>query len=233
MRISDEGSVSLEPDMADADLESGGHTIAFLEGCDLVVVSPGVRPDNPILATLHRRGTPVMSELEIAYQIHARSAKIPLIGVTGTTGKRSTVELLQRLFQLCDKPLIIGGNRGKPFSELLLNDPPTHPIALAVSSFQLESVVHFRPNIAILLNIDKEHLDRHLSVAEYARIKSRIFMNQRPDDILILPYDDKRLRPLARKHQGRTFFVSSRESIGLEPSVPRTGRGDRRHRFLR
>lgn len=154
-----------------------------------------------------------MSELEIAYQIHAQSTKVPLIGVTGTTGKRSTVELLQRLFQLCDKPLIIGGNRGKPFSELLLGQPPTHPIALAVSSFQLESTVHFRPNIAILLNIDKEHLDRHLSLAEYARIKSRIFMNQRPDDILILPYDDHRLRSLARKHQGRTFFVSSRESI--------------------
>jgi len=90
---------------------------------------------------------------------------------------------------------------------------PTSPIALAVSSFQLETVVHFRPHIAILLNINEAHLDRHRSIAEYIRIKSRIFMNHRPDDILILPFDDERLRSLARKHHGRTFFVSCRQAV--------------------
>ncbi len=85
--------------------------------------------------------------------------------------------------------------------------------AVAVSSFQLETVVHFRPDIAILLNIDEAHLDRHRSIAEYVRIKSRVFMNHRPDDALILPFDDPRLRTLARKQQGRTFFVSSRQSV--------------------
>jgi hypothetical protein len=215
MCISDEGPVTLEPDLADADVESGGHTLAFLKACDLVVVSPGVEPDNPILAGLHRLGIPVMSELEVAYQIHDQSGVVtPLIGVTGTIGKRTTVELLEWLFRSAGKDITIGGNRGNPLSELLLGDPITHPIALAVSSFQLESVVHFRPNIAILLNIDREHLDRHWSVAEYTRIKSRIFMNHRPDDILILPYDDDRLRALARKHQGRTFFISSRQAVG-------------------
>jgi UDP-N-acetylmuramoylalanine--D-glutamate ligase len=87
------------------------------------------------------------------------------------------------------------------------------PIALAVSSFQLESVVSFRPHIAVLLNVDEAHLDRHRSLAEYIRIKSRVFMNHRPEDILILPFDDERLRALARKHHGRTFFFSRRQAV--------------------
>jgi len=214
MCISEEGTVSLEADLAGAEVESGGHTLAFLKDCELVVVSPGVAPDHPILAGLHRLGIPVMSELEVAYQIRDQSGvATPLIGVTGTIGKRTTVELLQRLFRSVGKDIVIGGNRGKPLSELLLGEPITHPVALAVSSFQLESVVHFRPTIAILLNIDREHLDRHRSVAEYTRIKSRIFMNHRPDDVLILPRDDDRLRSLARKHQGRTFFISSQQAV--------------------
>jgi UDP-N-acetylmuramoylalanine--D-glutamate ligase len=107
----------------------------------------------------------------------------------------------------------IGGNKGRPLSALLLDEGATDPIALAVSSFQLESVVHFRPHIAVLLNINEAHLDRHRSIAEYVRIKSRIFMNHRPDDVLILPYDDPRLRSLARKHHGRTLFVSRSQPV--------------------
>ncbi|MBU0717705.1 MAG: UDP-N-acetylmuramoyl-L-alanine--D-glutamate ligase, partial [Planctomycetes bacterium] len=71
----------------------------------------------------------------------------------------------------------------------------------------------FSPRVAILLNINKAHLDRHRSLAEYARVKSRIFMNHRPNDILILNFDDARVRPLARKHQGRTFFVSQQQVL--------------------
>jgi|CXWL01.1.fsa_nt_gi hypothetical protein len=212
--ISDLKSVSLEAGLSVAGVETGGHTIKFLSQCDLVIASPGVREDTPILNDLHRHGIPVISELELAYQL----CPYPLIAVTGTCGKRSTIELMQRIFARAGHSLTIGGNKGRPLSALLLDsalsidnrqstiDNPH--IALAVSSFQLESIVHFRPHIAVLLNIQEDHLDRHRSIAEYARIKSRIFMNHRPDDILILPYDDPRLRGLARKHQGRTLFIS-------------------------
>ncbi|MGB2986779.1 MAG: glutamate cyclase domain-containing protein [Phycisphaerae bacterium] len=214
--ISDEGPVTLETGMLAAGVEAGGHSIDFLSDCDLVVASPGVRGDSPILSALHRRGIPVMSELELAYQLSTYGGAPfpgPLIAVTGTIGKRTTVELLQRLFNRAGRSMTIGGNRGLPLSALLLDDHPTDAIAVAVSSFQLETVVSFRPAIAILLNIDEAHLDRHRSIAEYVRIKSRIFMNHRPDDALILPFDDQRVRTLARKHQGRTFFVSSRQSV--------------------
>jgi hypothetical protein len=215
--ISDSSSVTLEPGAVLAGVETGGHTIEFFkaQGCDLVVTSPGVRRDAPILGELHRLGVPVMSELELAFQLgsygHAPNRK--LIAITGTVGKRTTVELLQETLRLTGRSMMIGGNRGRPLSELLLEDRPQEPIAVAVSSFQLETVVNFRPDIAVILNISEAHLDRHRTVAEYIRIKSRIFMNQRPDDALVLPYDDPKVRALARKHQGRTFFVSSRQAV--------------------
>ncbi len=222
--ISELRSVSLKAGLSVAGVETGGHTIKLLSQCDLVVASPGVREDAPIRNDLHRRGVPVISELELAYQL----CPYPLIAVTGTRGKRSTIELMQRVFARAGHTLTIGGNRGRPLSAILLDSalqsepgaqatgglPIDNPlIALAVSSFQLESIVHFRPHIAVLLNIQEEHLDRHRSIAEYARIKSRIFMNHRPDDILILPYDDPRLRGLARKHHGRTLFISRHQPL--------------------
>ncbi|UCE60434.1 MAG: DUF4392 domain-containing protein [Phycisphaerales bacterium] len=213
--LSDRDKVMLGTPAVWAGVETGGHTIGFLSQCDLVVASPGVRPDAAIRDELHIRGIPVMSELECAFQLCDRE----LIAVTGTVGKRTTVELLQRLFGLAGQPLTIGGNRGRPLSALLMDEDvgcgpaAATPIAVAVSSFQLETVVHFGPHIAIVLNIAEEHLDRHRSVGEYVRTKSRIFMNHRPDDILILTFDDPHLRPLSRKHQGRTFFVSSQQSV--------------------
>ena len=216
VHISDEGPVTLEPGTEAAGVEAGGHTIEFLSHCDLVIAGPGVRTDHPILNEVHRRGIAVMSGLELAFQLAARSGvldKCRLVAVTGTIGKRTTVELLQRLFNGAGRAMTIGGNRGRPLSALLSEEKTLDFIALAVSSFQLESVVHFRPNVAIFLNIDEAHLDRHRTVAEYLRIKSRIFMNQGSDDALILPFDDPRLRSLARKHTGRTFFVSSRQAV--------------------
>ncbi len=244
--ISDRECVMLEPPSQGdstawiAGVETGGHSIEFFaaQDCDVVVASPGVRLDIPVIGDLHRRGVPVMSELELAFQLgvegRGEPARAPdnvgtgptrgscstrgpargkLIAVTGTIGKRTTVELLQRLFERTGRSMTIGGNRGRPLSELLLDERANDAVALAVSSFQLESVVHFRPDIAILLNIDEAHLDRHRSVAEYIRIKSRIFMNHRPDDVLVLPYDDVRVRLLARKHRGRTFYVSLRQTV--------------------
>jgi len=216
VRISDDGEVTVDAKLQAEAVETGRHTPEFLQACDLVVASPGVRPDSAIRGELHARGIPVMSELELAYQLCDR----PIIGVTGTIGKRTTVETIQRLFQAARRPIRIGGNKGAPLSAILAEADKSGgpsgrdvPIALAVSSFQLETIVHFRPHIAVVLNIDEAHLDRHRSIAEYIRIKSRIFMNHRPDDVLILPFDDERLRPLARKHHGRTLFISRRQEV--------------------
>ncbi len=240
--LSEQGTVTVDRGTVLAGLETGGHTVDFFRECDLVVASPGVRPDAEIRNALHLCGIPVMSELELAYQLLVRTAdptsdstrtggprcERELIAVTGTVGKRTTVALLERLFRLTGRRMMIGGNRGRPLSALVLDanlaadsvsseggprGRSAPRLAVAVSSFQLETVVHFRPHVAIMLNIDEAHLDRHRTIAEYVRTKARIFMNQRPDDVLILTFDDSRLRPLARKHQGRTLFVSGRQEV--------------------
>ncbi|MGB0716254.1 MAG: glutamate cyclase domain-containing protein [Phycisphaerae bacterium] len=209
VRVSDHDAVTVPAPTQLHGIETGGHTIQFLESCDLVVASPGVRADAPIRTALHERGIPVMSELEVAFQLCDQK----LIAVTGTVGKRTTVELMQSLFQKVGVPVTIGGNRGRPLSELIMEGDSNSVLAIAVSSFQLETVVGFRPDIAVLLNIDAAHLDRHFSLADYERTKSRIFMNQRPNDILILPFDNERLRSLARKRQGRTLFMSGQQPM--------------------
>ena len=207
--VSELGGVSLDGRIQLAGVETGAHSIEFLGGCDVVVASPGVRADAPIRDALHRQGVPVVSALEMAYQHCDRE----LIAVTGTIGKRSTVEYIQRLFQKCGTHIDVGGNRGEPLASLMLDEKSDGPIALAVSSFQLETVVHFRAHIAIVLNVAEAHLDRHRTIAEYVRIKSRVFMNHRADDVLILNYDDERVRALARKHHGRTLFVSKTQAV--------------------
>lgn len=214
--VSDQGRVTVESGTKFAGVEAGGHTLEFFKPCDLIVVSPGVRGDSDILNEIHRAGIPVISEMELAFRLgfsDDASSVASLVAITGTVGKRTTVELLASLFSSTGRSLAIGGNRGLPLSALLADSKSNDPIALAVSSFQLESVVHFRPGISVILNISAQHLDRHGSIAEYVRIKSRVFMNQGPADVLILPYDDELLRPLARKHHGRTLFMSTRQPV--------------------
>ncbi len=230
VRISDEGPITLDGPLVVDGVESGGHSVAFLEGCDAVVASPGVSGDAPIRSALHARGMPVISELEMGSQF----CTSPIIAITGTIGKRTTLETLQRIVDGAGGAIQVGGNRGRPLSEMLLanasaaqgaavlsssplasgHSSPVAPLlGLAVSSFQLENVVRFRPQIAVILNIAEAHLDRHASMAEYVRIKSRIFMNQQADQTLILNYDDPRVRPLSRKHRGQTMFVSAKQPV--------------------
>lgn len=204
VRISDRAVVEVPHDLASCRWELGRHTMDFMEGVDLLVRSPGVDPQMPVIRGLRQRGIPVLSELEAAYELD----KPALVAVTGSLGKRTTVELLGRLMDVCRIPLAMGGNKGTALSELLLRDS-TQWIALAVSSFQLESIVRFRPRVAVILNIGPLHLDRHGDPNETVRIKSRIFMNQRAEDLLILNHDDPRLRPLADKHWGETLWISS------------------------
>jgi hypothetical protein len=208
VRISEQRFVEVPQDLKHLPWELGRHSLEFMEGVELVVRSPGVDPRIPLLKGLRQRGVPVVSELEAAYQL----GEPKVVAVTGSMGKRSTVELLSSIMAQCERPIAVGGNKGRPLSELLLEDPKKW-MALAVSSFQMESIVRFRPRVAAILNIRSLHLDRHLDTTETVRIKSRIFMNQGAEDLLILNYDDRSLRPLAEKHWGETLWISSREPV--------------------
>jgi hypothetical protein len=205
VRISDRRAVDIPEDLKGCAWERGGHSVEFLQGVDLLVRSPGIASHEPVIVDLREWGVPVLSELEVAYQLGRPS----LVAVTGSVGKLSTIRALASLMACCGRPLPVGGNKGRPLSQLVEENPDAW-IGLAISSFQLESIVRFRPRVGVILNIGNLHLDRHGDVTETVRIKSRIFMNQGPGDVLILNQDDPYLARLGEKHWGETLFVSSR-----------------------
>ena len=152
--------------------------ISLLEDVDVLVKSPGVAGEAPLVAAARERGIPVWSEVELA----ARLLPNPILGVTGTNGKTTTTELLGTMLGART-----AGNVGTALSELVGDTPPDEWIVCELSSFQLEDVHAFRPRVAVLLNLEPDHLDRHGSFEAYRDAKLRIFENQQPDDVAVVP----------------------------------------------
>jgi len=145
---------------------------------DLVVVSPGVPWTNPILAELNRRKVPIIGELELGYE-HSRCLNI---SITGTNGKTTTSELVERMLSHNRMRTLTAGNIGTPVCAVAERTKDLDFLTLEVSSFQLETIQFFRPAIGVLLNITPDHLDRYASMTDYALAKARLFMNQQPFD---------------------------------------------------
>ena len=162
--------------------EQGGHTQRAIEGADAIVPSPGIDPTISILQLARARGIPIISELDLAY---LRSGDTRIIAVTGTNGKSTTVRLIEGILRGEGIDAIAAGNIGLPF--ITLADDPPDVVVLEVSSFQLEQSSLFHPQVACLLNISPDHLDRHGSMEEYIAVKMSIFARQGASDTAILP----------------------------------------------
>jgi UDP-N-acetylmuramoylalanine--D-glutamate ligase len=147
---------------------------------DLAVLSPGIAPERPLVTGLN--GTPVLSELELAY----RFCLCPVIAITGTNGKTTTTELIDAMLQSCGKRSVAAGNNGDAFSDAVANTAGLDALVLETSSFQLEKIEQFRPDIAIWLNLTPDHIDRHDTMEAYAKAKARVFENQTRNDFAIL-----------------------------------------------
>lgn len=169
-----------------AALETGGHTAAFFADADLIVVSPGVPTKLPVLNAARRRGVPVVGELALA----AGRVSVPVIAVTGSNGKTTVTSLIGQLLRSSGKKAFVGGNIGTPVLEYLLEPGKPDVAVLELSSFQLEMAGEFRPDIALLLNLSPDHIDRHGSFEKYAEAKQQIFACQGKADIAILGADD-------------------------------------------
>jgi UDP-N-acetylmuramoylalanine--D-glutamate ligase len=152
---------------------------------DLVVVSPGIPKTAPVLREAEARGIPRIGELEVA----ARFARAPLVAVTGTNGKSTTVTLLGTLFEALGRPVAVGGNVGRALSEVVETVPAEGVLVVEVSSYQLEDVDRFHPRAAALLNVTPDHLDRYDSLDHYRDTKFRIFARQTSTDSAVLPVD--------------------------------------------
>jgi len=167
-------------------VETGGHTMEFFDRADLVVPSPGVPLNLPVLDFVRQRGIRLAGELALA----AGKISAPVIAVTGSNGKTTVTSLIGHLMRQAGKRVFVGGNIGTPVLDYLLGDHQADAVVLELSSFQLEIGGAFRPDIGLLLNISPDHLDRHGSMKNYAAAKQRIFVNQEVGDIAVLSSDD-------------------------------------------
>jgi len=188
-----------------ADRELGNdEDIGLLDGVELLVKSPGVPAEAPLVAAARERGIPVWSEIELA----SRLLPNPILGVTGTNGKTTTAEWLGFIL---GAP--VAGNVGRALSELDGEVDPDQLVVVELSSFQLEDVHEFRPRIAVLLNLEPDHLDRHGSFDAYQAAKLRIFENQAEDDTAVVPRD------LAHVVRGRRVEFAADDPLPAEPSL--------------
>ena len=159
--------------------------VAQLEGIAVVVKSPGVPQSAPVIQVARERGVPVVGELEIAW----RSLPNPFVAVTGTNGKTTVVEWLGHVWREAGKPVVVAGNVGTPLSSLPGEIDEYATVVCECSSFQLEDSAAFAPEVAVLLNVTPDHLDRHGSLEAYREAKLRIFAGQSATDFAIFDAD--------------------------------------------
>jgi len=197
------------------ELETEGHTERALKGTELIVLSPGVPLSLPLLQEARRRDIEILSEVEVAWWF----ARAPLWAVTGSNGKSTTTSLLGHILRSSGHEAEVAGNIGQPLSGVVRGVSEKGIIVAEISSFQLDTVRDFSPQLAILLNITPDHLDRYASFAEYAQAKQRIFAQQGEDDLAILNRDDPLVSPLSKGLKPRVITFSRQEGIGSEVGV--------------
>ncbi|MGH9595760.1 MAG: UDP-N-acetylmuramoyl-L-alanine--D-glutamate ligase [Edaphobacter sp.] len=190
-------------------VESGGHGLLTFRRQDLIVVSPGVPMDTPEVKQVVAFGLPVIGELELA----SRYLQGQVVAITGSNGKTTTTTLVGKIFEDAGVPTLVGGNIGLPVIDLVAESSPETVSVLEVSSFQLETVEEFHPQIAVVLNITPDHLDRHGSFENYAAAKTRITERQTADDFLVLNAEDKAAQMVALKTKAQIYWFSGRRPI--------------------
>ena len=199
--VSDAGKIkeNYKLELADKAIpkEEGKHTWTNICNSDLVIKSPGIPDATPLILQLIAQGVPVLSEIEFA----SRHTSAAIIGITGSNGKTTTTRLTYHLFKTAGLNAAIGGNVGISFARNITENKYDYHV-LELSSFQLDGIVSFRPNVAILLNITPDHLDRYEGKMEnYVRSKFRIARNQQKNDLLILNADDREIQAYLKTHR--------------------------------
>jgi UDP-N-acetylmuramoylalanine--D-glutamate ligase len=183
----------------------GGEDRSWVDDVDIVIPSPGVPPENPLLRQAGALGVPIMSEIELA----SRFVRAPLLAITGTNGKSTTTTLLGEMLNAGGKKTFVGGNIGAPLIGFTAGEWDWGVVE--ISSFQLEWVNHFRPRIAVLLNVTEDHLDRYPDFAAYCGTKERIFTAQTESDSAILNRDDPLVWGMRERIRARVISFGAAE----------------------
>lgn len=187
----------------------GEDAVALLAGVQGVVISPGVPIDAPVVQAARDQGISLVGEMELAFSL----LQGEVLAITGTNGKTTTVTLLGKMFENAGRITYVAGNIGYPLSAVALSSKKEDIIVTEVSSFQLESIKTFRPRVAALLNISEDHLNRHGTIARYAKLKQRIFENQLETDEAVLNLDDPMVAKMAPKLKSKVTYFSRTQPV--------------------
>ena len=188
------------------EVEIGRHSENFIKDSDIIVISPGIRTNLPILEWARKKGIKVIGEIELGFLL----CPAPIVAVTGTNGKTTVTTLSSQLLKLTGKNVHLCGNIGNPFSREITKIKKDDLVCLEVSSFQLETIERFKPKVAVFLNLSRNHLDRYRDMQEYLAAKKRIFENQDQKDWAVLNYEDEIVRNISKEIKSQVLFFNSK-----------------------
>ena len=187
----------------------GGASDA-LDTCERVVVSPGVPDDHPLVVQARKTGKPVDGEIELAYHFNNST----IVGVTATNGKSTTVGIIGEMLATAGVRSVVAGNIGHPFADVVAEENEYEAVVLELSSFQLDTITEFKTDVAVLLNVTPDHLDRyHHSFDEYAASKARILNRTGESDTFVYNHDDTVCRRIAAGFAGNAIPFSSTTNL--------------------
>lgn len=180
----------------------------LLEDVELFIISPGIAIDHPLVDRIKNKKIPIWGEIELAY----RFSKGKIIGITGTNGKTTTTALVGEIMKTWYEEVYVVGNIGIPYTDIALETTENSVLIIELSSFQLETIQEFKPNVSAILNITPDHLNRHHTMKNYITMKENVAKNQTYSELCVLNYEDIELRAMAdRLHTRVMFFSSERE----------------------
>ena len=193
------------PEEIEFDFVLGAIPSSVMDKVDIAILSPGVPTDLPFVLEMQEHNIKIWGEIELAY----RCSKGKLLAITGTNGKTTTIALVGEILKTYYKSVFVVGNIGLPYTEYALDMTEDSVTVAEVSSFQLETIHKFHPQVSAILNITPDHLNRHHTMECYAETKARIAKNQTKDEICVLNYEDAYLQKLAKDMSADVFWFSS------------------------
>ncbi len=205
----DLGAAAGELDAAGVALELGANSPDFALGSDLLVLSPGVPLENPVVAWARSGGVPVMSEVELAYCL----SDARFVAITGTNGKTTTTSLIGEILKTRSDKVHVCGNIGLPITSVARGLGKDHILVVEVSSFQLDTCISFAPEVGVLLNITPDHLDRYASYGDYVASKGRLFANQTSADFAVINHDDAECMRASASARAHKLYFSIKEKV--------------------
>lgn len=197
------------PEGSRARIILGALEDAVIEELDLAVLSPGVPTDLPLVERIRSKGVPIWGEVELAYA----NSKGRLIAITGTNGKTTTTSLVGAIMKHHQDSVFVVGNIGTPYTQAAPQTREETVTVAEISSFQLETISSFHPQVSAILNITPDHLNRHHTMEEYIRVKESITKNQGGEDTCVLNYEDEVLREFGKNLHTKVLFFSSLRTL--------------------